>query len=464
MGHDLKQAFCPASKLVALFFHHLASRERGFNHCSEMMIRSELETFFDRLWPICRSIMGEGFRQSLDIISEILPLERVSFPSGTNVHDWTVPLEWNIDDAWIKDPSHAKIVDFQKSNLHVLNYSAPIEGEFTLEELNKYLYSIPELPEAIPYLTSYYSERWGFCLSHKQRESLKPGKYSVKIASSLKTGSLDIGHAVLKSDANSGQTNEFLISTYLCHPSMANNELSGPLVTAFLYRELSKVKSRNYNYRFVVGPETIGAICYLSKFGTHLKEHCKGGLVVTCVGDGRNFHYKKSRRGNSSLDRIMQSTLKSSGTKHNVIEFFPHGGSDERQYCSPGYDLPVGVLMHSAPSQFKEYHTSLDNKSMIDFKAMQDTIDLLLKAILEFDRRKAFVTSVKFGEPMLGARGLYPTLGSQRKSEDAVKQLLWVLNYSDGQHDLGDIAEKSGFPLSELEEAATRLVDKGLIS
>jgi len=335
---------------------------------------SELESYFDRLWPILRSITGEGVRQTHDILGELVKLERFEIPSGTAVFDWFIPKEWVVNEAYLLDPSGQKIIDVKENNLHLLNYSTSFKGTLSRDELDKHLHSLPNQASAIPYLTTYYKERWGFCLSQKQRDKLPQGNYTVVIDTDHKEGSLTLSEALLKGSSQ----DEVLISTYTCHPSMANNELSGPLVAAFLYKRLAQQKNRRLNYRFVFLPETIGAITYLKMQGEHLKKHTKAGFVITCAGNDAPFTYKCSRQGNSLADRVAKQALKNH--EHNILPFSPLG-SDERQYCSPAFNLPIGSLMRSMYGRYPEYHTSLDNKSFISFKALQESIDMYLSLI-----------------------------------------------------------------------------------
>jgi len=425
---------------------------------------AELEKYFDRLWPICRSLTGAGFRDSMRILKELMPLEESEIPSGTQVFDWTVPDEWNIEDAFVENEVGVKVIDFKNSNLHVLNYSEPIDQWMDLEVLDKYLHSLPDQPNAIPYLTTYYKRRWGFCLTHEQRQRLKPGKYRAVIRSTLAPGVLTYGHAVLPATVKTAD--EVLLSTYLCHPSMANNELSGPLVMSYVFKALQALPERRYNYRFVVVPETIGAIAYLAKHGEWLKEHCKAGLVVTCCGDANRITYKRSRQGNAGIDRCVIDTLagykKSYGKSYEVEDFFPTG-SDERQYCSPGFNLPVGSLMRSRYGTYPEYHTSLDDKSFISFEALQESVLLYLRALRAFECNERLVTTVRCGEPMLGRRGLYPSLGSSKQTEEAVSRMMYLLNFCDGENDLCAVAEKAGCSILDLASHASILKKEGLL-
>jgi aminopeptidase-like protein len=422
----------------------------------------ELERWFDRLWPICRSLTGDGFRQSLDILSEIIPYEKMEVPTGTRVFDWTVPNEWNIEAGWIENERGERVVDFADNNLHVLGYSTPVDQWLALDELQANLYSLPEQPEAVPYLTSYYQERWGFCLSERQRRSLHPGRYRAVIKSTLRPGGLTLGHYILPA-SGSDNNREVLLSTYLCHPSMANNELSGPLAMTFVAGALRRVQNRRFNYRCVVVPETIGAIAYLSQFGQQMKERTQAGFVVTCCGDNRTITYKKSRDGNTVTDRIALHELAQYGKPYEVVEFFP-SGSDERQYCSPGFDLPVGSLMRSMYGRYPEYHTSLDNKSFISFGALRETIALYLRVLLSIEANRVYRTLAPYGEPQLGPRGLYPSLGSQKQTSEFVDRMMWLLNQSDGTNDLCAIAAKADCPVLDLAMIADLLVQKQLLT
>lgn len=421
----------------------------------------ELESIFDELWPICRSITGNGIRKSFEIFHKIIPLEIKSIATGKKVFDWEVPREWNISEAYLVDPDGNKIIDFKENNLHILNYSIPFEDELDLEELQGHLYSLEDQPEAIPYVTSYYKERWGFCLSHNQRKNLKPGKYRVVIRTTLTEGELNYGHLVLPSTV--GNKKEVLISSYLCHPSMANNELSGPILLAYLYKSLKNLPKREYNYRFVIVPETIGSICFLSEFGNQLKENCIAGLVATCVGDKYSYNYKKSKQGNTSIDKICENLFSFIDHKNvKIRDFFPTG-SDERQYCSPGFNLPVGSITRSLYGEFKEYHTSLDNKEFIDFTSLNESLELYLKVILVLENNFTFKNTNPNCEPMLGKRGLYNTVGASRDMAERQKAFMYLLSYSDGSLDLVDIANKANMSCFEIIEYSKELLDCGLL-
>ena len=419
---------------------------------------NKLENYFDRLWPICRSILGPGYRESLLILNEWVPMQKMTFPTGQKAFDWTVPKEWVIRDAYFIAPNGKKHAEFKKNNLHVLNYSAPFSGKLPLSELQKHLHSLPDNPDAVPYLTSYYRERWGFCLTHRERASLQDGEYQVRIDSELKDGFLEIGEAVLPGESDE----EIFFSSYLCHPSLANNELSGPLVLAGLYEKIRSLTRRRFTYRFVLAPETIGAVCYLSARGAHLKNKMKAGYLLTCLGGGADFTYKLSRRADTLADRAARAVLTERGV-HTVLPFDPSDGSDDRQYCSPGFDLPFGTVMRSMYGRYAEYHTSLDNKKYLDFAKLESSTDLLFEIVQALESNHVWKNTVMHGEPQLGKRGLYPSLGSQVRMEQEIKALLWLLNFADGQRDLLAIAEISRQPLSLLRAAAVTLSKAGLL-
>lgn len=425
------------------------------------MLVQRLENYFDRLFPICRSLTGNGVRQSLKILQEIIPLELHEIPTGTSAFDWTVPREWNIEDAYIITPEGKKIADFQKHNLHVMNYAAPIEAELTYEELLPRLHYLKDMPTAIPYVTSYYKDNWGFCLTYEEFLTLpKEGKYKVCIKSSLENGHLTYGDCILKGETDE----EVLVSTYVCHPSMANNELSGPLVAAFLYEKLLSLPKRKYTYRFVFAPETIGVIAYLSKNGMYMKEKTIAGYVLTCCGDAGDFVYKKSKKANTLADRVAAHVLKYQDVPYEIIPF-AIGGSDERQYCSPGFNLPVGSLTRSIYQRYKEYHTSLDNKDFISFEAMEKTISVYFQFLKTIELNDIYVNKIPYCEPQLGKRGLYPDTGaiSFREGINFTHNLLHFLTYTDGEHDLIDLAEKRNRPVTEFEEIVRICKEKALI-
>jgi aminopeptidase-like protein len=419
----------------------------------------EIDRYFERLWPILRSITGPGVRATHDILGELLPLERLEFPTGEKVLDWTIPREWVARQAYVVGPDGRRVIDLARHTLHLLNYSAPFRGRMSRADLDKHLYSLPEMPNAIPYVTSYYAERWGFCLSDAERRALPEGEYEVVVDTELVDGSLTVSHCVLP-----GQTSrEVLISTYTCHPSMANNELSGPLVTAFLYRRLAALPNRRYTYRFVFLPETIGSIAYLSRFGSHLAAHVDAGYVVTCIGDPGHFHYKASRRGNTVADRAARLVLGRIDPEAVFLDFFPHSGADERQYCSPGFNLPVGSIMRTPYARYPQYHTSLDDRSFVTPEALAGSVDAYEAVCRVLEGNKTYENLSPHGEPQLGRRGLYPTVGAARTSAAFVDAMLWVLNSSDGTNDLISVAERSGLEFDVVREAATAAEAAGLL-
>ena len=422
-------------------------------------MQSEIEYYFDKLWKIHRSLTGDGNRESVKILTDLIDLKTDEVPSGTECFDWTVPPEWNVKEAWIKDKKGNKIIDFSENNLHLLGYSSPIDKKISLKELKEHIYTLPDQPDLIPYLTSYYKRRWGFCMSHNQFLKLKDEDYEVFIDSTLDdNGSMTIADAIL--EGSSGR--EILFSTYLCHPSMANNELSGPLVAAFLYRELKKLPNRYYTYRFVFLPETIGSIYYLSRYGEHLKSKMDAGFVLTCVGDSGPFTYKRSRRGDSLADRCAETVLKQTEKEFVIEDFFP-SGSDERQYCSPGWNLPVGSLMRTRYGEYPEYHTSADNKDFISFASMEQSVFKYLEIITLLENNFRYKNRLPYCEPQLSKRGLYPTLGSQKEQSDFVEIMMWLLNLSDGTHDLIEISERCRIPIRKLIPVALRLVKAGIL-
>lgn len=417
-------------------------------------MKTELEQCFDKLWPICRSITGDGLRDSLKIIQEIIPIELTEVPTGTKVFDWEVPKEWNIKDSYILTPSGEKICDFKVNNLHVVNYSVPVCKEVTFKELKEHLHFIEEMPDAIPYITTYYKENWGFCIAYNELIKLpETGLYKVVIESTLTEGSLTYGEYVLKGETDE----EVLFSTYLCHPSMANNELSGPLVQAFLYQKIARLPKRKYTYRFLFAPETIGVISYLHKHGMYLKDKLKAGYVLTCCGDAGNFVYKRSKQINSLADIVAVHVLKHQSVPYEIVPFSV-GGSDERQYCSPGFNLPVGSLTRSMYQQYKEYHTSLDNKEFISFDAMEKTIDTYFSFIKALELNNFYVNTIPYCEPQLGKRGLYPSSVNPLTSRTFIHDRMHLLTYADGTMNLIEIAEMKNISVFQLEEHIEPLV------
>jgi len=417
----------------------------------------DLYQFAAELYPICRSITGHGIRQTLRMIQQHIPLKIFEVASGTSVFDWTVPKEWNIKDAYIKDRSGRRVVDFQKSNLHVLNYSVPIHATMPLGELRPHLFSIPEHPDWIPYRTSYYKEEWGFCLSHSQLVALPDGDYEVSIDSTLADGSLSYGECFFAGQSS----DEILISCHVCHPSLANDNLSGLTVATALAKLLAELTSDlRYSYRFLFIPGTIGAITWLAR-NQDARTRIRHGLVLTCLGDPAPFHYKKSRRGDAEIDRAAAHVLSHLSERAEVLDFSPYG-YDERQYCSPGFNLGVGCLMRSVWGSFPEYHTSADNMSFIEPKCLAESLRacVMVLDVLENDRR--YRNLLPFCEPQLGRRGLYRSTGGDSIA-DEVNARLWVLNFSDGENSLLDIAERSRLSFAMIFEAAQLLRENGLL-
>jgi aminopeptidase-like protein len=420
------------------------------------MYGDEMYRFVADLFPICRSLTGDGVRQTLAAIRRQAPQLAIhEVPSGTKAFDWTVPDEWNIRGATLLGPAGETIVDFRDHNLHVVGYSVPVDVELSLEELQPHLYSIPEQPEAIPYITSYYKPHWGFCLPHRLRETLKPGRYRAVIDSTLGPGHLTYGDLLLPGESGK----EVLLSTYICHPSMANNELSGPAVTTWLARWLAGAK-RRYTYRIVFIPETIGSITYLSRNLPHMKQSTVAGFNISCVGDDRCYSYLPSRLGGTLADRAAQHVLRH--TDPDFVRYtYLDRGSDERQYCSPGVDLPVCCVMRSKYGTYPEYHTSLDNLDLVSPAGLQGAYDVLRRCVECLEINETLKTTV-LCEPQLGRRGLYPTV-STRESGKLVSRMMHVLAYSDGAHDLLSIADRIDAPLWELKETVDKLKSHGVL-
>ena len=408
-----------------------------------------------RLFPICRSITGPGVRETLDVLREYVPLAIHEIPTGTAAFDWEVPREWRVRGAYIEGPDGVRVVDFAENNLHLVGYSVPVDSVMSLTELQPYLHSLPELPDAIPYVTSYYQESWGFCLSHRIREALEEGPYRVRIDSELVNGSLTYGELIIPGASDS----EILISTYICHPSLANNELSGPVVTTTLARWLLE-QPRRFSYRIIFVPETIGALVYLSRHLEELKRRTVAGFNVTCIGDDRAYSYLPSRKGDTLADRAALCVLREDHPDFIHYSYLDRG-SDERQYCSPGVDLPVVSVMRSKYGEYPEYHTSLDNCDLVTPAGLAGGYSVLKKCIDLLERNEAYQATC-LGEPQLGKRGLYPTVG-RRVSLPEVRLLLNILAYSDGTNDLMSLRENLGVTLDELYDGVDVLKNSGLL-
>jgi aminopeptidase-like protein len=409
------------------------------------------------LYPICRSITGDGVRETLRRIARDIPLKIHEIPTGTRVLDWTIPKEWNIKGAYIKRSDGSKVVDFSDSNLHVLNYSAPVHETLTLEKLREHLSSMPEHPDWIPYRTSYFAERWGFCLSHKQLAAMREGLYEVRIDSSLSDGHLTYGEICVPGRS----TDEVLLSCHVCHPSLCNDNLSGIALCAFLAQELSRCSLR-YSYRFLFIPGTIGAITWLARNEKGV-ERIRHGLVVAGVGDAGAMTYKRSRRGDAEIDRAVARVLVDSGDPHELVDFSPHG-YDERQYCSPGFNLPVGSLTRTPHGRYAEYHTSADGLDFVRPASLGDSFAKYLSVIGVLERNRALLNRNPKGEPQLGRRGLYRDVGGHVEARELESAMLWVLNLSDGGCSLLDIAERSRLRFEQIETAAGLLEGSGLLT
>jgi aminopeptidase-like protein len=434
-------------------------------HLSEMTderirvpdVGGEMHALLARLYPICRSLSGDGVRQTLRILQDFIPLDVREVATGTQVFDWTVPQEWNIRDAWIKNSRGELIVSFRTSNLHVLGYSLPVHRRMSLKELRPHLYSDPGQPDRIPYRTSYYAPNWGFCLRHDQLSELADDEYEVYIDATLSDGSMTYGECVLPG----ATTDEVLIACHTCHPSLCNDSLSGVVLATFLARAIAASDHR-YTYRFLFTPGTIGPIAWLS-LNEPVVHRVKHGLVVTCVGDPGSFTYKKTRRGDAEIDRAVIASLTGSGRPFKVLDFSPYGG-DERQFCSPGFDLAVGALMRTPYGEFPEYHTSSDDLNFVRGDALAESLDQYLSVVDTLERNRRCMNTNPKCEPQLGRRGLYGAIGGSMDDRRGELAMLWVLNLSDGQHDLLDIAERAKLPFRTIATAAEVLRRHGLLA
>ena len=415
-----------------------------------------MQRLIAELYPICRSITGNGLRSTLRTIGEQIPLTISEVPTGTPVLDWTIPREWNITDAYVKDASGERVIDFRRHNLHVVNYSTPVSAKMPLNELKRHLHTLPDRPDLIPYRTSYYKEAWGFCLAHNELLKLPEGDYDVCIDSTLTPGALTYGECVLPGEID----DEVLVSCHVCHPSMADDNLSGIAVAVELARRL-RTQPHRLTWRFLFIPGTIGSIAWLARNADRLNR-IKHGLVLSCIGDPGGFTYKRSRRGAASIDRAVEHVLVHSGSPHRVIDFFPYG-YDERQYCAPGFDLPVGCFMRSQHGTFPEYHTSADNLTFVTADSLEQSFETLWSVGQVIERDRVCVNLSPKGEPQLGRRGLYEGLAAGTDSQQYEMALLWVLNQSDGSHSLLSIAERARMPFNVIVRAADALTVAGLL-
>jgi len=410
----------------------------------------DLHAFAAELYPICRSITGAGIRETLTRIQARISLTISEIPTGTQVFDWTVPREWNIRDAYVKNSRGERVIDFQRSNLHVISYSVPVNKTLSLAQLKEHLHTLPDRPDLIPYRTSYYKETWGFCLSQRELDALPEDQYEVVIDSSLEDGFLSYGECIVPGESSE----EVLISCHSCHPSLCNDNLSGLAVATFLAQILASRVNR-FTYRFVFIPGTIGSLTWLSR-NENVVPNIKHGLVLACVGDPGAPSYKKSRRGNAEIDRAALHVLANANAPYNVRDFSPYG-YDERQYCSPGFNLPVGCLNRTQHGKFPQYHTSADNLDFVTPKALADTLRLCLQVFHVLENNYTYLNLSPKGEPQLGKRGLYRSIGGHPDAEAREMAMLWVLNLSDGQHSLLDIAQRSGLKFETILNAATDL-------
>ena len=422
------------------------------------LIGEEMYELISRLYPICRSITGNGVRQSLAIMREYLPLKVHEVPTGTAVFDWTIPNEWNIKDAYIKNGRGEKIVDFKNSNLHVLNYSIPVKGNFSLAELKSHLFSLPDRPGLVPYRTSYYEENWGFCVSHSQFQEMQDAEYEVVIDSTLQPGSLTYAEYYLPGESK----DECLITCHICHPSLCNDNLSGISVVLFLAKILTTKKNR-LSYRFLFIPGTIGAIAWLSLNESNLS-NIKAGLVATLLGDASPLTYKKTRNGNATIDQAVTHYLRHSGEDYRLIDFSPYG-YDERQFNSPGISLPVGSLTRSQYGQYPEYHTSADNLELISGEKLEASLKAYLSIIDILDNNVIYINQISRCEPQLGTRGLYRIIKGENVEESELRKMamLWCLNLSDGNYSLLDIADKAAISFEVIKQIAAILEKEGLL-
>jgi aminopeptidase-like protein len=416
----------------------------------------EMYQLVSELYPICRSITGDGVRETFDIIKQHISLSVYEVPTGTKVFDWTVPKEWNIKDAYVKNSKGKKIIDFKENNLHILNYSVPVNKKVSLQELKEHLFTLPEYPDWIPYRTSYYRENWGFCIAYNQFIDLKEDEYEVFIDSSLENGYLTYGEYYIKGK----KIDEILISSHVCHPSLCNDNLSGIAVSVFLARYLSEIPL-NYSYRFLFIPGTIGSITWLCLNESNVSR-IKHGLVAACLGDSGSFSYKKSRQGNAEIDRAVINVLRNSKTDYEILEFTPYG-YDERQYCSPGFDLPVGCLMRTPHGRYAEYHTSADNLEFVRPENLADSFSVYLSVLNILENNRKYINHNPKCEPQLGMRGLYQSIGGQKDRKIKELAMLWVLNLSDGNHSLLDISDRSGLEFDIIKEAADILFEHDLL-
>lgn len=415
-----------------------------------------MHALMTRLFPICRSLSGPGNRETLNILSEHLPIDQIEIPSGSEVFDWTVPNEWSIREAWVENSEGHRVIDFAEHNLHVVGYSIPVDQVMSFDELRPHLHSLPEQPDAIPYVTFYYKRDWGFCLRHQDLEAMsKTNTYTVRIDSTLAPGNITLGECIIPGDTDE----EILLSTNICHPSMANNELSGPVMLSAIGQWLQNRKYRRYTYRLLFLPETIGAIAYLANNAEHMKSKTVAGYQVVCVGGPDHFSMIQSRRENTLSDRMAINALSHSGHSFKILDY-THRASDERQYNSPGIDIPVAVLSKSLFLDYDAYHTSLDDLDYVTPENMAASLKLYTSLLTGLENNRRYRVTIQGGEPQLGPRGLYPQAGGGRHYFDEISEFL---AYADGENDVLDIAERHGRSVSDYASAISVLTEAGLI-
>jgi aminopeptidase-like protein len=422
-----------------------------------MTVGEELFELVAELYPICRSITGDGVRRTLEIVGREIDLEVHEVPSGTEVFDWTVPREWNIRDAWVANAAGERVIDFHASNLHVMSYSVPVRATMPLAELKPHLFTLPEHPDWVPYRTSYYQESWGFCASQRLLDSLPDGDYEVCVDATLADGHLTYGEHVVPGETDE----EVLVTCHVCHPSLANDNLSGIAVASRLARLLGGTRSR-YTHRFLFIPGTIGSITWLARNQDRVGR-IRHGLVLACVGDPGRLTYKRSRRGDAEIDRAMAHVLASSGRPHDLEDFAPYG-YDERQFCSPGFNLPVGCLSRTPYARYPQYHTSADDLRLVRPEHLQDSLEACWEVLRVLDGNHRYLNLNPKCEPQLGRRGLYGSIGGRSDAEERQMAMLWVLNLSDGGHSLLDVADRAGLPFALVAEVAGTLEGAGLLA
>lgn len=433
---------------------------------------ARLDSLFDELFPITRSITGPGLRASLERIGEEMPLEIESVSTGTAVFDWEIPPEWRIHEATLVGPDGTVYADYDETNLAVVNYSAPVDRKLSFDKLESHLYTHPDVPDAVPYVTSYYDRNWGFCLPHSVYTDLPDGEYRAYIDSEFVDGELNYGHTTLEGQMNE----EVLLSSYLCHPSLANNELSGPLALTSIYRRLAQRDQRYYTYRFVLAPETIGSLSYLWRYGDHLQDRLTGGMVLTCLGGPNDcLSYKTSRRGGTLLDDLIRHLDAQSPINFEIRPFTPTSGSDERQYCSPGFDLPVGQMARTVYGEYDGYHSSADDKEFIGIEQVVEAAETISRVLRLFEYAGYHENREPFGEPMLSQRDLYTDVNSPNTWSDStgdirddegefLDKVLTVLNYADGTNSLVEIAGEYDASISEFVPVIDRLQAEELLT